>query len=586
MCGFLGIYGPDANEFSNKIWQNSKLLEHRGPDETSSLYLNDLVGVHNRLSILDPENGKQPMYSSDGRYILFYNGELYNNFEIRSKLANVSFKTRSDTETLFEILRNELYEIFRFIDGMWSFIFIDRNKNKIIYGRDKFGQKPLYISTQNNKLFFSSEEKGLLEILGNQKVDANQIWYFLKHRHTIGSLFENIENVEQGKIFSWSFELNHRETLLNLSESKVLFNEKSKNLEEALSHGVSNCLISDVEMGVLLSGGVDSSLISLVAKKSIHELQYYFLKTGHNIDDYNAAMSFSNRNNLNLRVIKFPSDQVSKILFDFYKKNSSLIGDSSTVLMLYLFSKIKEMVKVILTGDGADELFLGYDNFYPFLASRGIDLNYYKFLYYISNKLNFPKFLNHQIFYEMINLRSVIKSKKPGIILKDEFSYKCKEKMEFHYDHEISLLQNVVNYDREQFLPNNILLKSDRTSMQHSIEVRSPYLSHNLIPFAWKDSDSTSKYEFKANLKQLLLKLDPEFDVNRQKFGFGAPVNAWIGTEDEKNSLMQLFIDPKSKVYSHFIEFDKAQKFKKNIHLVWNVINMEIWLRCNEKYIR
>ncbi len=657
MCGFAGyinnIENYDQNQNALLLEKFCSLLHHRGPDskgiwfdQSEKVYLS-----HTRLSINDlTNNGSQPMKNATNDQVIVFNGEIYNHLKIRTQNLqkyNINWKSNSDTETLLQTINylgvNESLKIF---EGMFSFCLFDKNKKKIFLVRDKFGEKPLYYGVIGNNFVFGSE----LKIFNffpnfNKKISKKALSMYLKYSYIPEplSIYEKIFKLNAGEILELDLnKINYKNPKYfeNLKKTKwynlnVEYennkNNKSPliNLDEILNESVSESLISDVEVGSFLSGGLDSSLISSIAqkhsKKKIKTFSICFKNDDYNEQVYSKMVS---------EYIKSDHKEIfvtNDEMFKYYEKIADIydepFSDSSQIPTSILSKFASENVKVCLTGDGADELFGGY-NRYIFInkisyLSKFLPKYLGNSLSFIISKLSFrtlkllSEYIN-KLFFSKNLVQLDNKLQKLGIILKDTSSetqmylnlieaiydknnsaFIYDDNDDYHYNNifskynfneNLSSTEKIMNIDRDMYLTGDILHKVDRAAMHYSLETRVPFLNSKIVnfssslPLELKIKNQRGKYI----LRELSKKYLPKQISIRNKMGFSVPLNSWIRDYSDlfennfhlnKEYLIELGFNFGS-IISHFKQ-NKMQKRNWSTYL-WNLIIFERWLK---KYI-
>lgn len=601
MCGISGF--NSNNHFGNKkiISNFQNLLNHRGPDFTNYYEHKPLTIISNRLSILDlSEQGNQPMVSSTGRFVIVYNGEVYNYRELNSSyLKRHKFISKSDTETILELIENfGIVKSCNLLDGMFAFALLDKKNNKLFLVRDKNGQKPLYYYQSDNSFVFSSEIK-LFNSFPNFNNEISQVgeelylkFGYIKYPY---SIYKNVyklnpNNYLELDLNSNSYKLNKLYNIKNNYISSGNSIEKiNQEFEITLQNAVKKHLVSDRPIGCFLSGGIDSSLVTFFAKKNISSKLHSF-SVGFNNPDYDETESAKQIANY------IGTDHHALILddkkfFDIVKNISEYLdepfADSSLIPTIFLSRESKKYVDVVLTGDGSDEFFFGY-NRYKFLEK--INKNLFKINFIIRKFLkkilmsinpNFIKFVfkilplnltkrDYENFSKFINL---IDSKdKKDLFYKiiadnDFFILSNKENI---LDSKFENITEIANYDQRIYLVENGMTKIDRSSMYFSLETRSPFLSNKLTEFGNKIHPKIHTNNFKDLKiipKILFKKLIGKYLVQKHKTGFSIPPD--------------LFFDKKVKE----VIISKCKKYKqKNGHKINDkLFNKFIKLYINNK---
>lgn len=559
MCGFAGIFFPNKFDYEN-IYNMSDSIRHRGPDQFNELKSNNLVFHHNRLKIISLEGGFQPVQSSISGNVMLYNGEIYNYIDLANDLKKnnePSIDFNSDTHVGFEYINQKNIEnALKKFNGMFSFMFFDKQNGKIYLARDKFGQKPLYYYFHDNKLIFASEIRALLkndEIATNSKYNLSAISSYLFYDNVPGhtTQYQNIFKVLPGQLIT--FELN--EKIINLV-TKRFYETKSTSdlagdnfvlenqLENSLLNSVKSHLVSDMPVAGLLSGGLDSSLICAMASKfsKIETFTVGFEEESH--DETYYAEYVANELNLKNNKIILSNKNLADLTVEALEKNDELFCDPSFISTYALFKEVSNSYKVAIGGDGADELFFGYKNFVVNKFSKLLQFRFSKFfvhyLYKLMNILSSHK--------EYMNISYMLKQLEKGCGKNTQFQsfyflssfddveinkltkYQFSKENLFQYD---DLYNQTKSYDifelQSQFiknyLPNIILQKIDRASMLNCVECRSPFLDLEFFNISSKLLKKNYKLRKpKKALEKIFNKYLPKKVLKRKKHGFTPPV--------------------------------------------------------------
>ncbi len=627
MCGILGVYDPNRISI-NSFKKMLDTLNHRGPDNTGIWQnkFNGLLMGHKRLSIQDlSQNGNQPMISQSRRYVIVFNGEIYNHFQIRNKLKiyNINWKSNSDTETILETYeRLGLLETLTLLNGMFSFSIYDIKENNLVLCRDRFGEKPLYYGLKDNIIFFSSELKILKNSNFKKTLNKNALNLYLKYGYIPSpySIYNEIEKVEPGQVI----EINLNNYKINKTKY-YNFIEKITNIKPDLSINKKNVIskfenkmidviksqtISDVGYGVFLSSGIDSTLIaSLLSQNSNEKIDTFTIKVeDQEYNESNEAEEISKilGTNFNVREISHKNllDKIY-ILSDVYDEP---FADSSQIPTLLLCENAVKIKKVFLSGDGGDEILGGYNRHTQ--INRFFKLNFMikimiKYFLYLLNNHGFYKLYNNLSHYLPISIRSSLPEthiKKILHILNsntlDEAYHKIisiwPEKYNIDtYDLSINNNQNIKNNDKFIFndtlnyLPNDIFCKVDRASMYYSLETRAPYVDINFINFYHSiPLEVREQYLSKNISKKILEKFLPNKLIYQPKKGFGIPVKKWLNTT-LKNFLHDNLSNQINNLNEMFgyklLDINKLSNIKNNedAYKIWSLLVFQLWIKKN-----
>jgi len=634
MCGIAGYWCPNLPklELHNDLKNAVERLRHRGPDFQNVWYNSVGVGLgHSRLSILDlSEHGNQPMQSSNGLYCMVYNGEVYNYLQLRKELEKNGFKFGggSDSEVVLNAFIHWGVDFVHRLIGMYAIAIWDESKKKLYLFRDRIGVKPLYYAWNGKSLYFASELNALCEFR-HLKLDVNlqalgeyfQYGYISSPR----SIYNDIYKLPPGQV-------------LEINEDFQIKTEYYWNLVNRINHNSSNStneqllaefedlavdsfklrMISDVPVGVFLSGGIDSSLVTAVLQKEtnqqIHTFTIGFAENKYDesvwakkIAEYLGTKHTEYR--LELKDAKKIIEKIPSIL-------DEPMGDSS-IIPTYMVSKLaREDVKVALSADGGDELFGGYSSYtlMPHRLSRLKKLPMFVREIIASSLSNqkrsnmaqlitvLERIIGKELFSKgvdsVVKLGKIMQKISPEEIFKVAQSHwLCSDVGDLlgtgKYDDPRDLIsmyngryeEQMMFWDFHHYLPDDILVKVDRATMSVSLEGREPMLDHRLVEFAFNLPFDLriGSYGGKHILKELIYKYLPKELVDREKQGFSIPVKEWLSSDlshllDEYLSYETVknigLLNPDS-VYKILQEFKSGRSMDAN--KVWLLLNFSMW---------
>lgn len=617
MCGIVGEVSFKAVNSSNWVKNALNSIKHRGPDNEGIWCSEDkkIIFGHRRLSIIDlSKDGSQPMQSECKNYVITFNGEIYNYKEISNKLRQkgIILKTKTDTEVLINSYKVWGDLFLDQIEGMYAFVIFDKKKNIVFFARDKSGQKPMYIFKNNFSIAFCSELKGLLENPSiERKLSEKAFIQYLHQGYTSGQscLIKNIIKLKAGELLKY-----------NLSNGKVEFkkyfnlpkpnthqikdiNLLKEKLQILLENSIKDQTQADVPVAILLSGGIDSSLITSIASKANKKINTFtFINDLKNENDFelNNSRLISQLYSTNHQEIYF-GDIKKEIITDISEIIDEPIIDSSFIPTYLITKKIKKYCTVALGGDGGDELFGGY-NHYPRLLKL---INFKKllpqsisnFISHISNSYlpigfkgrNWLNLLSKDCKKNYLDFVTYFDTYNNFKIINENYvnkfdNLKHLERMDLFID---DCIYKSTSQDFDNFLVDDILTKNDRSSMANSLELRSPFLDSRIINFAFGDLNSSFKAnnkEKKILLKKLCVKLFPnnfEFDKKR---GFSVPIANFFKKRDWINMAQNILLDDSSLFNSNYV----ASMFKKSIfnhnnsERIFGLIMFELWRKKNK----
>ncbi len=562
MCGISGIFDPRGGIEQPLLEKMAATTRHRGPDHTGYYVSPDRrVGLaHNRLSIIDlSEAGNQPMTSADGERWIVFNGEIYNFPQLRSEMESRGrvFRSHCDTETLLEVYGEKGKACLDTFNGMFAFCIYDAEKRLLFLARDRVGIKPLYYACRDGHFAFASEIKPLLCLpFVSREMDplALDAYFTLGYIPEDLCIFRDIRKLRPAHFASFDLDSGALSTTRywNLEESLhdlsgVPENDLVGMLENKLQNAVRDRMISDVPIGCFLSGGLDSSIITaLMAKESNAAVRTFNIAfSSHDHDESNYARIMANHVGSQHTEHLVEMDATSALHY-LVTNFDEPFADSSMIPTYYVSKVAREQVTVVLSGDGGDELFGGY-NWYswmlrlqrlqnqlgpmarllPVLARllpRGM-----RGRHFLSSLGLNPKdqFLERISCFHTDGLPSVCNGNFTESVSTTDFARAFGQRFE-SYDGD--LLQKMTKTDFHSYLPEDILTKVDRASMAVSLEARVPWLDHNVVEFAFSlSSDMRIRSGRKKHLpKELARRLLPgELPIERKK-GFSIPLADWM----------------------------------------------------------
>lgn len=636
MCGIVGLVTKvkvDSLILSAKVAKALERISYRGPDDSGIYFAENVVLGHVRLSILDlSAAAHQPMLDSCEQYAIAYNGEVYNFKNLKKSLQTLGhvFHSHSDTEVVLESFKAEGVGAFSKFNGMFAFSLLDRASNKLFIVRDRFGIKPLHYYENDKGLFFGSEIKSVVTLADeifnvNREVFAE--WSYYGSALGENTFYKGIKKLLPGhylEVDLQTFEISCHsywlpESLPSLTPKQLGGPRKVvDNVKTLLKRAVERQLVSDVPVGVFLSGGIDSSAITAFAA------QHY----GKNLKTYSVGFDFSKRGDELPKAKKvaelFGTDH-HELKISGYKladtvellvhHHDSPFSDAANIPLYLLGQQVRGDVKVILQGDGGDELFAGYKRYQtlvsrrlwrpalPLLVAAHSLLPHNKAFYLRKRYLNALKAKTDA---ELMALLLTVEDKScdpcrifsEGVLRElesvDAFQafVSCDERFKNK-----ELVQRMLFTDTQVILPDIFLDKVDRSTMASSIEVRVPFLDHELADYVMSlPSSLKMKWgQKKWLLKQALIGLVPDEILFGPKTGFGVPYQYWL-----KGPLNELFYDKLAELERKGNDFLNAQQIRtlmdehvsgrrEHGFLLWKTLNLMIWLtnnRCLSSLLR
>ena len=599
MCSIMGYY--NTQQSIQEIEKLNSFLSHRGPDNGAIQEYNfakkRLFLAHNRLAIQDLDRlANQPMES--GRFAIVFNGEIYNHMELR-ELCNYSWVTHSDTETLLVLFEKfGIEETLSKLIGMFAIALFDKESEKLYLIRDRVGIKPLYWTYQKNEFAFASELKGFASYLKQNQSNKALIQFMsFGYAPSYNSFYRDIYKLEAGHMLIFDGRDIKKKRYWSLPTSKIAisYEEAVEESERLIRSSIKYRLLSDLEVGSFLSGGIDSSLVSSIMQQSTTQ-QIKTFTIGFKDKNYNEAgfaKEVASHIGSNHFEYIFGVDDVIALMDSMDTYYDEPFGDASALPTMLLSKFTKEHVTVALSGDGGDELFLGYDRYFfvdkyynLFKKMPQFSRDILSSLGKASQKDRLEKIAYPLKHLTKENLYSVIASyTKPWEIetlFNPEFireNFRESSYMAFQEIEEFNAsdaFDNFSKIDFYRYLPDDILTKVDRASMRYSLEARVPLLDHRIVEFAYSlPTEIKLKNGSKSILKEILYKQVPKEIIDRPKMGFAVPLKEWFRgdmreiLQDKIESLDERF----NKVYLRKL-FDEHQKGKNYEYVFWNLMRL------------
>jgi asparagine synthase (glutamine-hydrolysing) len=597
MCGIFGIFKNHEINSSDKAYARdaAEMMHHRGPDYTGYFSDENCMLCHKRLSIIDlSEQANQPMKSRCGRYVIIYNGELYNYPEIRDELIKkgIGFKTRSDTEVVLNALIFWGIGALKKFNGMFALCLYDMLENKTYLARDHVGMKPLYYSYQNDILVFGSQYDQIVKYpeFHKHEIDYQSLTLYLSFGYFShpGTLFKNIHALKPGTCLVFSTEEREKkETFFDIDGMDFPDDKEIPSDEDLLASfdcAVRRHMISDVKLGTFLSGGLDSPIVTYLTRKySDSGLDAFTVANyGTDNDESGQAAQYGKRLSLRHHLIDSRKPDIFSTLKSYTEAYSEPFGDYSGLPSVLVAEAAKERgIKVLLTGDGADELFFGYTR----IASRMKASAYYYLPQIIRRIIN--------RFYRipsvtMKNLRDMTRFMEQGWADENILPY-YKRDFEVFADYFYPKKVKVSEYDiwlKKIFLKRYfqcMVNKIDRATMLHSVEARIPFMDKEFLKVALryraKDCYDDGFRNYKKPLRNIHRKLYPAIEPQDRKMGFGIPLADWLQSDI---NAWAINLARKETDITQVINFEPLCKDLENRSIkhpvfAWSILYLQIW---------
>jgi asparagine synthase (glutamine-hydrolysing) len=605
MCGIAGLFQTDRKIDANVLLAMTESVRHRGPDDSGSK-LFDAGGIGNRrLSIIDLETGRQPICNEDESIWITFNGEIYNFQELTRELkkAGHQFRTKSDTEVLVHGYEQWGTSLFKNLRGMFAFAIVDLRKRIVILARDHFGMKPLFFLKTENTFAFASELQQFQQIKDFEfTIDPSAIheYLWLAYISAPRTIFRSIYKLHPAHFLTYSFSGKmseqqeywqiHLDRKQNKSESEWL-----EELDSALKKSVEAHLIADVETGVLLSGGIDSTLLTSYAKEfSKHRIKTFsigFQEEGYDETPYARIVSETFQTEHHIEFLKPESLQV---LPELVKHYGEPYGDNSCLAAYRVCQLAKEHVKVAISGEGGDECFLGYRKYGKWIREmENVPLDPIQSLRHFMEK------------YLSIDYRGRF-TLRNWLVYKQQFDPEIRKKLwktensdrldqnlpEFEYLvaelKKLSPANRLQYIDLKTYLPNLLLVKMDIAGMIHGLEIRTPFVDKDIWELAASIPENLQfkvgkgkTFEGKLLLTKLVSRNFDDSFVHRGKHGFLIPLNHWFSNDRASRDFVQSqLFSSSSRVLNYFDRQAIQELFSEGQYeRIWQLLFLEEWLR-------
>ncbi len=598
MCGIAGIVTKRENK-KEIIEGMSKRIEHRGPDGEGYFFDGDVALAHRRLSIIDLSTGNQPMFNEDDTIVTVYNGEIYNYVELRDELvaSGHKFKTKSDTEVLLHGFEEWHTDLPKHLRGMFAFAIYDKNTKELFLARDNFGIKPLYYTMMNDTFMFASEVKAFLDTPDFKKeLNEDILGAYLEFSFvpTNETFFKGVYRLDAGSSLLYKDgEITiDKYFKLDFKDKDETFDEAVESISEVMKDSVNRHLLSDVEVGSFLSSGIDSSYIVSLAKPD----RTYTV--GYDIDKYDEisyAKDLTEKLGIKntSKVIKMDEymEEFPKIMYYLDEPTS----DPAAISLYFVAKLARQDVKVVLSGEGADEFFGGY-NYYR----EEVDLKFYnKIPYFIRHIIGriaslFPEgygfnFLvrrGEKLENSYIGVNRNFSLKMARKVLSKEYKLRGIDVTKNTYEEfkGYSNIHKMQAIDINYWLMKDILLKADRMTMASSLEGRVPFIDKEVfkvasgLPIDYKVTKENTKVALREAAKEVI----PTDAYKKKKLGFPVPIREWMKTPEVSGKIREMF---NKDFTSKFFKVDVINKLldehvsgkKDNYRKVWTIYSFLTW---------
>jgi len=633
MCGILGIISKKAltnfrSDYFDPLSHALDQMEYRGPDNKGVWMEDGICLGHRRLSIIDlSADGNQPFHSSCERYVIVFNGEIFNYQELKSDLKKLGhvFRTETDTEVILAAFNHYGADFCKVLRGMFALVIYDRKAKEVVFARDRLGKKPLFIYENEEVILFSSEIKFFHAFnTVALELDEESLLNFLSLQYIPGphTIYKKVRQVSPGNIFRYTLGKNLGKTITywsifdHVGQRKELM--ELEEVDSLIEKSIQYRLIANVDIGLLLSGGIDSSLLACYMKELAGKKVTAFTVgfADKSIDESVFVKKVAGSLDLDLVQLRLGDITAADFSNAIYHADQPL-GDSAIIPTYLIAKSISQHVKVVLSGEGADELFHGYDHyryekyFYqlgklPFAGTNALlalvsSLGVRKFDR-IKNKLRSIESFNYDT--GVSRWTSILSPELSRNYLTDSLKNTGDYTKQFygflqHFGKTSGKLESSLMLDLLTWLPDDLLVKTDRMMMACSVEARTPFLDHQLVEEVVKSSShfNHNLFQSKNYLRQLLKKKLPaavsELIANRPKHGFETPKLQWMNSSlselssylfSEENLKMNPYLN--SDAVLNVWNNSKKRIPGTNYRLVWNIFCFLEWYRQHETKFR
>lgn len=624
MCGICGIYAFDPERTIERalLCKMSDVQVHRGPD-ASGIYLGKNVGIaHRRLSIIDLSGGQQPMSNEDETVWITFNGEIYNYLELREILLSKGhqFKTRSDTEVIIHAYEEYGPDCVTRFRGMFSFAIWNAKERELFAARDRMGIKPFYYTVCNGVFIFASEIKSILADKDvPRQVNTEALHHYLRLRYVPGpmTMFQNIWKLLPGhyiRIRESKVETKKYWDIAELGSAEMGHTDRQtdKQIEEELIPFLEECirmrLMSEVPLGVFLSGGVDSSLlVGMMRQMSVDRIKTFCIgpEKGQGKGEFDYARLVADRYETEHHEFRMSSQLFYDFLPEYVWHMDEPISDPASIPLYFLSKYSKPHVTVVLSGEGADEIFGGYYIYKKMLllekfhrvpdSARGAFLKIVKPLAGNGKGRRYIDLAMLPLESRYRGVSSVFSSEALKMLCLGSGGYanQLDQIFDAYYGRTAGApaLNRMLYIDLKTWLPDDLLIKADKMTMAASQELRVPFLDHRLVErmFSLAADQKVRNNETKYLLKKIATPLIPEAIIKRKKVGFHTPIEIWFKGDLNKTA-EEVFLDRESACRTYFnTEFisyllaehrNGAKNFSEQL---WNLMVFEFW---HERFIK
>ncbi|MFZ5570630.1 MAG: asparagine synthase (glutamine-hydrolyzing) [Thermodesulfobacteriota bacterium] len=579
MCGIAGIIGGTPRNATQAVSSMLDAIRHRGPDGEGIKTFPTCVLGHVRLSIVDLEGGSQPMDCALTKRSVVFNGEIYGYQKLRRNLTSYPFLTSSDTEVLLALYDQHGQATPQKHGGMFSYAIWDEGKRTLFAARDRFGEKPFfYAFGRNGEFIFCSEIKGIIASrLIEPILDTDSVRHFFRYLyvHPYRTIFSNIHTLPPAHNLVYN-QASHKTTIqryweIPLTGSRTIgLGDAAEEFRHLFEKAVEEQLVADVPVGSFLSGGLDSSTVVAVAAGMKPGLRTFSFGFEDHVSELPYALQIASRYQTSHQELTAKVVDVGELILRMDSVYDEPLADSSNIPTYLISEMASNNLKVVLSGDGADELLGGYAWWYrPLLEQEaGKTLRDRFFRLFTSRTLRYRKrYSNKPVYFSNQDLNQL------GIV-PDEVVYDCLCSKPPAGDITDALAMDLCNY-----MPGDILVKTDRASMANSLELRAPFLDADLAAFiiSLPGALKIDRHSDKIILRKAYASKWTDAIRQRGKQGFGAPVPQWLKRKSVEEVKKRYLLDKNRKIYS-YLDADAITRFAaEDSQKTWSLLVFAIW---------
>ncbi|GGL53112.1 asparagine synthase (glutamine-hydrolyzing) [Sporolactobacillus putidus] len=609
MCGFCGYIANDnvletGRHEQNAMTERAEIIEHRGPDDAGYYTDDQMQLAFRRLSIIDLAGGHQPLPYDNDRYYIIYNGEVYNYVELRNELIQkgYTFKTTSDTEVIVALYADRGTDSVKYLRGMFAFLIWDRQEKTLFGARDMFGIKPFYYMEKKDGVFFASEKKSLLVDEEPHPVSEKALQYYMTFQFVPEpyTLSSQIRRLEPGH---YLLKKNGESLQIKpywkptFSPVKQTLDEAQKKIQDVLVDSVKMHMRSDVPVGAFLSSGIDSTCIVALAKRFNQNIKTFtvgFKSKGYN--EIDVARDSAEKLGVENHAIEVTPEMFMEELPRIVWHMDDPVADPAAIPLYFVAKEARKHVKVVLSGEGSDELFGGYTIYREPLALDWFDSvpdSAKKMLHAFAGRLPYgmkgrsyllrgttpllDRYVGNAFMFSENEKKYVLKTFSEDSPFTDITGPIYEEAAGYNKVDQMQLI------DIETWLRGDILVKADRMTMAHSLELRVPFLDKEVfevarsLPVSLKTGNGTTKYAFREAMRGIV----PDSILFRKKLGFPVPTRVWLKNElyDWTRKIIHdsgtdQFIN---KSYALKLLDDHCSGKRDNSRKIWTILMFMLW---------